>query len=66
MGAVQVYKVPEGITSGAVLIGVTVKGLPVQIAAVLFAIIALGFTVTVTVNVFVHVFGVAPEVAVTV
>ncbi|MBK8884447.1 MAG: hypothetical protein IPN67_19440 [Bacteroidales bacterium] len=50
-GAVHVYVVPPGTISAPPLTGVIVKAAPLQIVAVLFAIVALGFTVTVTVKV---------------
>ena len=42
---------PDGTISPPPLLGVTVKPVPLQVLAVLFAIVAIGFTVTVTVNV---------------
>jgi hypothetical protein len=51
VGALQVYVVPVGTISPPALLGVTVNPVPLQVLAVLFAIVAIGLTVTVTVNV---------------
>jgi hypothetical protein len=53
-GADQLYDVPAGIILGNVLTGVTVNGVPLQIARGMFAIEGRGFTVTVSVNVLEH------------
>ena len=48
-GMAQLYVVPPG-TISAPFTGVTVKAVPPQVVATLFAIVAFGFTVTVTVK----------------
>ena len=49
LGAVQVYTVPVG-TISVPLVGLIVNAVPLHIVAVVFAILGLGFTVTVTVK----------------
>ena len=62
-GATHVYSVPAGTISPPPLAGVTLKAVPLQIVAIVLAMVAFGFTVTVIVNVApVH----APETGVTV
>ena len=51
VGALHAYVVPVGRIPPPPLLGVTVNPVPLQVLAVLFAIVAIGFTVTVTVNV---------------
>jgi hypothetical protein len=55
-----------GIILGNASTGVTVKGVPLQVAKGMFAIEGRGFTVTVNVKLLTHWLGTAPEVAVTV
>ena len=50
-GALHAYVVPDGIMPFVPFVGVTVKLTPPQVVAVIALISALGFTVTVTVNV---------------
>ena len=50
VGALQAYVVPVGTISPPALLGVTVNPVPLQVLAVLFAIVAIGLTVTVTVK----------------
>ena len=66
VGALHAYVVPDGTISPPPLLGVTVKPVPLQVLAVLFAIVALGLTVTVTVNVDPTQLPAAPLVGVTV
>jgi len=51
VGAVQVYVVPAGTTPFVPLTGVTEKGVALHAVDVMGVIAALGFTVTVNVNV---------------
>ena len=50
-GADQLYNVPEGTIPLVPFVGVTVKLVPLQITLVIAVTTAVGFTVTVTVNV---------------
>ena len=63
---VQVQVVPVGTTSGAVLVGVTVKVSPEQIVCVTSVMFGFGLTVTVMVKVSVQIVGAVPAEAVTV
>jgi hypothetical protein len=64
--ALHAYVVPVGTISPPPLLGVTVNPVPLQVLTVLFAIVALGLTVTVTVNVDPTQLPAAPLVGVTV
>src|SRR5882757_184698 len=62
VGADHVYNVPAGMIPSAPCVGVTVKATPLQVVVVSALIVALGSTVTITVNVVPVQF---PEVGVT-
>jgi len=64
--ALHAYVVHDGTMSPPPLLGVTVNPVPLQVLAVLLSIVALGLTVTVTVNVDPTQFPAAPLVGVTV
>ena len=51
LGADQLYKVPDGTIPFVEFTGVTLKNTPLQLTAVIAVITAVGFKVTVTVNV---------------
>ena len=52
VGAVQLYKVPVGITPFSPSVGVaTVNNTPLHVIALIGVILAIGLTVTVTVNI---------------
>ena len=50
-GAPQLYKVPAGTTPFVPLVGVTVNNTPLQLTPVIAVTLAVGFKVTVKVNV---------------
>jgi len=64
--ALHAYVVPVGTISPPPLLGVTVNPVPLQVLTVLLSIVALGLTVTVTVNVDPTQLPAAPLVGVTV
>jgi hypothetical protein len=64
--ALHAYVVPVGTISPPPLLGVTVNPVPLQVLAVLFAIVAIGFTVTVIVKLVPTQLPSAPLVGVTV
>jgi hypothetical protein len=64
-GADHVYVVAAGTIPSVIFAGVNENALPLHTVSGLLLIAGFGFTVTVTVNVLVHVFGAVPDVAVT-